>query len=51
MKRILIIPLLILYCATMVNADVYTWTDAQGTVTYAEPGLVASVASWPVFRR
>lgn len=36
MKRILMIPLLILYCATVVNADIYTWTDEQGTVTYTD---------------
>src|ERR1039457_4304669 len=41
MKRILIIPLLILYCATVVNADIYTWTDDQGTVTYTDnPALI-----------
>lgn len=36
MKRTLIIPLLILYFATFVNADIYTWTDEQGTVTYTD---------------
>ena len=36
MKRILMIPVLILYCATVVNADIYTWTDEQGTVTYTD---------------
>lgn len=36
MKQLLIIPLLILYCATVVNADIYTWTDEQGTVTYTD---------------
>lgn len=41
MKRILIIPLLILYCATVVNADIYTWTNDQGTVTYTDnPALI-----------
>jgi hypothetical protein len=41
MKQILIIPLLILYCATVVNADIYTWTDDQGTVTYTDnPALI-----------
>lgn len=41
MKRIFIIPLLILYCATVVNAEVYTWTDAQGTVTFTDnPALI-----------
>lgn len=41
MKRILIIPLLILFCATIVNADIYTWTDDQGTVTFTDnPALI-----------
>jgi Domain of unknown function (DUF4124) len=46
MKRILIISLLILYCATVVNADIYTWTDEQGTVTYTDnPNLISDSSS------
>jgi hypothetical protein len=45
-KRILIISLLILYCAAVVNADVYTWTDGQGTVTYTDnPALIPTRSS------
>lgn len=36
MKRTLLIPLLILYCATVVNAEIYSWTDEQGTVIYTD---------------
>jgi hypothetical protein len=41
MKRIVIIPLLILYCAPAVNAEIYSWTDTRGTVTYTDnPALI-----------
>jgi hypothetical protein len=41
MKRLMIIPLLILYCAPVVNAVIYTWSDDQGTVTYTDnPALI-----------
>lgn len=36
MKRIMMIQLMILCCATVVNADIYTWTDDQGTVTFTD---------------
>jgi hypothetical protein len=46
MKRIAIIPLLILHCASAVNADMYTWTDKQGTVTFTDnPALVPAPSS------
>lgn len=41
MNRILAALLLILCCATLVEAEIYTWTDEQGTVTYTDnPALV-----------
>jgi uncharacterized protein DUF4124 len=36
MKPTLVFPLLILCCATVVDAEVYTWTDEQGTVIYTD---------------
>lgn len=46
MKQIIIIPLLILLCATGVNADIYTWTDEQGTVTFTDnPALIPDRSS------
>jgi len=32
----MILPLLILCCAAVVEAEVYTWTDDQGVVTYTD---------------
>lgn len=46
MKRIVIIPLLILYCTPVVYAEIYTWTDTQGTVTYTDnPALIPARSS------
>lgn len=36
MKRFIIFPLLILGTAAVVNAEVYTWTDEQGVVTFTD---------------
>ena len=36
MKRIMIFPLLILCWATLADAEIYTWTDAQGVVTFTD---------------
>jgi len=36
MKRLLVVPLLILCCTAVVEAEVYTWTDDQGVVTYTD---------------
>ncbi|NVN91331.1 MAG: DUF4124 domain-containing protein [Desulfuromonadales bacterium] len=36
MQRIMILPLLILCYAAVTEAEVYTWTDDQGVVTYTD---------------
>jgi hypothetical protein len=35
-KRILILPVLILCSAAVADAEIYTWTDAQGVVTFTD---------------
>lgn len=36
MRRIIIIPLLVLCSASVADAEVYTWTDARGVVTFTD---------------
>lgn len=36
MKRLILFPLLILCCAAQSNAEIYTWTDDQGVVTFTD---------------
>ena len=45
MKKILIILPLILFCSTVIYADIYTWTDDQGTVIYTDNPTLIPVRS------
>ncbi len=46
MKRIMIFPLLILCGAAVADAEIYTWTDDQGVVTFTDnPAQIPSRSS------